>query len=46
MPSFDSNGVSLVYEEFGEGEPLLLLHGLTGNRHMFNDEVDVFKKYF
>lgn len=46
MPSFDSNGVSLTYEEFGEGEPLLLLHGLTGNRHMFNDEVDVFKKYF
>lgn len=46
MARVDSNGVSLVYEEFGEGYPLLLLHGLTGNRHMFNDEVHVFKKYF
>ena len=46
MTIFNSNGVSLVYEEFGEGEPLVLLHGLTGNRHMFNDEVQIFKKYF
>ena len=44
MAIFNSNGVSLVYEEFGEGEPLVLLHGLTGNRHMFNDEVQIFKK--
>jgi 3-oxoadipate enol-lactonase len=46
MVMFDSNGVSLAYEEFGEGEPLLLLHGLTGNRHMFDENVSVFKKYF
>jgi len=46
MAIFNSNGVSLVYEEFGKGEPLVLLHGLTGNRHMFNDEVQIFKKYF
>ncbi|QBP42136.1 alpha/beta fold hydrolase [Paenisporosarcina antarctica] len=46
MNVFESNGVSLVYEEFGEGEPLLLLHGLTGNRHMFDEDVNVFRKYF
>ncbi|WP_019413558.1 alpha/beta fold hydrolase [Paenisporosarcina sp. TG20] len=46
MNIFESNGVSLAYEEFGQGVPLLLLHGLTGNRHMFDEDVNVFKKYF
>ncbi|MET1014153.1 MAG: alpha/beta hydrolase [Paenisporosarcina sp.] len=46
MTTFQSKGTSLVYEEFGEGEPLVLLHGLTGNRHMFEQDVQVLKKYF
>lgn len=46
MTTFQSKDVSLVYEEFGEGEPLVLLHGLTGNRHMFDQDVQVLKKYF
>ncbi|EPD49457.1 hypothetical protein HMPREF1210_03356 [Paenisporosarcina sp. HGH0030] len=46
MGTFKSIGTSLTYEEYGSGEPLLLLHGLTGNRHMFDAEVKVFKKYF
>ncbi|AYC30329.1 alpha/beta fold hydrolase [Paenisporosarcina cavernae] len=46
MKKFEHNGIQLAYEEFGQGEPLLLLHGLTGNRHMFDEEVEVFQKYF
>ncbi len=46
MATFRSNGASLTYEEYGSGMPLLLLHGLTGNRHMFEKEVSVFKKYY
>lgn len=46
MATFTSSGINLTYEEHGTGEPLVLLHGLTGNRHMFDDEVGIFKKYF
>ena len=30
MPTIDVNGLDLYYEDRGEGEPLLLLHGGTG----------------
>jgi 3-oxoadipate enol-lactonase len=46
MSTFTSNGTILTYEEHGTGEPFVLLHGLTGNRHMFEEEVKIFKKYF
>jgi 3-oxoadipate enol-lactonase len=46
MPIFTSNGTILTYEEHGAGEPFVLLHGLTGNRHMFENEVKILKKYF
>jgi 3-oxoadipate enol-lactonase len=46
MGTFKSNGMMLTYDEYGSGEPLVLLHGLTGNRHMFDAEIKVFKKYF
>ena len=46
MSTFTSNGTILTYEEYGTGEPFVLLHGLTGNRHMFEEEVKIFKKYF
>ena len=31
MPFFDSDGVKIHYEVFGEGEPVLLLHGFASN---------------
>lgn len=31
MPSFSSNGVDIAYEEAGEGEPILLIHGFASN---------------
>jgi len=36
----DSGDVSLSYLEAGEGEPLLLVHGFTGAKEDFADEVD------
>src|SRR5437762_2789406 len=30
MPTFDVNGVTLHYEDIGEGDPVVLLHGFTG----------------
>lgn len=36
----DSGDVSLAYLEAGEGEPLLLVHGFTGAKEDFADEVD------
>ncbi len=31
MHSFNSNGVEIAYEEAGEGEPILLIHGFASN---------------
>jgi 3-oxoadipate enol-lactonase len=40
------NGTKLFYEEDGEGEPLILLHGLTSSHLMYKEEMEFFKKYF
>jgi pimeloyl-ACP methyl ester carboxylesterase len=31
MPSFSSNGIRLAYESFGEGPPILLIHGFASS---------------
>jgi pimeloyl-ACP methyl ester carboxylesterase len=38
MPSFLSNGIALAYEIFGEGRPILLIHGFasSGRINWFN----------
>lgn len=40
------NSHTMAFSETGSGPPLLLLHGLTGNRHMFDEETRILKKYF
>ena len=36
----------MAFSEKGSGPPLIALHGLTGNRHMFEEETRILKKYF
>jgi pimeloyl-ACP methyl ester carboxylesterase len=37
MSEFDHNGFRISYDEYGEGDrPLVLIHGLLMNRHMFD----------
>jgi pimeloyl-ACP methyl ester carboxylesterase len=39
------NGIQLGYEEFGDGEPLILLHGGFGTIEMFGPNVDALAKH-
>ena len=43
MPTIKVNGVSLHYEDYGDGEEtIVFVHGLLMNHHMFDDQVDAF----
>lgn len=37
------NGAQIYYEEYGEGEPLLLIHGNSGNINSMGNQIDFFK---
>ena len=40
------NGVKLYYEIYGEGEPLLMIHGNGGSFSCFENQVKEFSKHF
>ena len=42
----DVNGVKLYYEIYGEGEPLLMIHGNGGSFVCFENQVPEFSKHF
>ena len=42
----DVNGVRLYYEVYGEGEPLVFLHGFTMSHKMWEEWVDDFTNHF
>ncbi|RMG99940.1 MAG: alpha/beta fold hydrolase [Chloroflexi bacterium] len=46
MPHKQVNGVSLYYEVHGEGEPLLLLHGLGSSVRDWERQIPVFSRYY
>ena len=46
MPKALVNGVELYYEEAGNGEVIIFLHGLTSNHFMLKQEMDYFKDRF
>lgn len=37
------NGAKIYYEEYGKGEPLLLIHGNSGNIQSMGNQIDYFK---
>ena len=40
MKTLGANGVTLAYEDQGNGDPpFLFVHGLAGNRTMFADQL-------
>lgn len=42
----DINGVKLYYEVYGEGEPILMIHGNGGSFSCFENQVVEFSKHF
>jgi 3-oxoadipate enol-lactonase len=46
MPTIDANGVTIHYEVYGAGEPLLLLHGLGSCGNDWQLQVPVFARHY
>lgn len=46
MPEFNRKGVTLFYEVFGEGAPIIFTHGASWNHYQWNNQVEHFKRYF
>lgn len=46
MPTIQVNDINLYYEIFGEGEPLLLIHGLGSSSRDWEMQVDVFAQNY
>lgn len=42
----DVNGVKLYYEVYGQGEPLLLIHGNNSSMASFNNQLEVLSKKY
>jgi pimeloyl-ACP methyl ester carboxylesterase len=39
MPVFECNGADLYYEEYGEGQPIVFLHGATAGLRYFESQL-------
>lgn len=40
------NGISMYYETYGSGEPLIMLHGNGGSINSFTKQIPFFEKYY
>ncbi|HBK71410.1 MAG TPA: hypothetical protein DDZ39_07130 [Flavobacteriaceae bacterium] len=40
------NGTKIYYEEYGKGEPLLLIHGNGGDIKSMGNQIDYFKSKY
>ena len=40
------NGIQMYYEEYGEGEPLFLIHGNSGDIKSMGNQIDYFKSNY
>jgi pimeloyl-ACP methyl ester carboxylesterase len=46
MPYVKANGLNVYYEEHGQGEPLILLHGGTVSQVMWSQHIPLLQKHF
>ncbi|MDB4897818.1 MAG: alpha/beta hydrolase fold protein, partial [Firmicutes bacterium] len=46
MPKLHVNGIELYYEVHGQGEPVLLLSGLTADHLMFGFQLPALAPHF
>lgn len=46
MPFIKSNGIQIHYEEFGTGEPLILIMGLGADGSKWDENIQVYQKSF
>ncbi len=46
MPKATVNGVELAYEVHGEGEPLVLAHGYTASKEMWENQIGPFSQTY
>jgi pimeloyl-ACP methyl ester carboxylesterase len=46
MSSISVNGISIGYDEYGSGTPLVLVHGHPFNRSMWNEQVEAFSSNY
>jgi pimeloyl-ACP methyl ester carboxylesterase len=46
MPRVDVNGLGVAYDSFGEGPPLVLLHGLACGRRMWRKQIAALRARF
>ena len=46
MPYAETNGINLYYEECGEGEPLVLIHGLGSSLESWATQVSIYSEHF
>ena len=44
MPYFNYNGYDIFYQEIGQGNPLVLLHGNTASSKLFEHILDLYKE--
>jgi pimeloyl-ACP methyl ester carboxylesterase len=43
MPVKQIRGIDLVYDDIGQGQPIVFIHGHPFNRSMWTDQIDFFK---
>lgn len=46
MPVIDSEGLDIYFEEFGQGQPLLLIHGLGSSSRDWELQIPEFEQHF
>ncbi len=44
MRTFDSDGITVAYDDVGEGPPIVLVHGHPFNRSMWRPQVEYFSR--